>query len=231
MIEQAKSRTAQSDKPSELAPGLKLSSPGLLCVLLAVLTFAVYLPVGRYDFVNYDDLDYVTTNPHVQTGLKWQNVMWAFTSGHASNWHPLTWLSHMLDCQLFGQHAGAHHLVNVFFHSVNTLLLFLVLRRMTGALWRSALVAALFALHPLHVESVAWIAERKDVLCGLFWMLSLWAYLLYVRKPGLIRYAMVMLAFALGLMCKSMMVSLPGKERTEAEWRALYAAAVEGVTL
>ena len=148
----------------------------------ALATFALFLPTTRNDFVNYDDPDYVTSNPHVSSGLAWPNVTWAFRTSHASNWHPLTWLSHMLDCQLFGQQPWGHHLVNVLFHTANAVLLFLLLRRMTGALGRSAMVAALFALHPLHVESVAWISERKDVLSTLFFLLTIWAYVRYVDK-------------------------------------------------
>ncbi len=161
--------------------GAKLRSPLAICLLLALATLAAYWPVAQLDFVNYDDLDYVTSNSHVLDGLSWGNVRWAFTSGHASNWHPVTWLSHMLDCQLFGQSAGAHHAVSLTFHIANTLLLFLVLRRMTGAHWRSALVAALFGLHPLHVESVAWISERKDVLSTFFLLMCLGAYARYVE--------------------------------------------------
>src|SRR5438105_8749051 len=146
----------------------KARCPGFLALFLGLATVLVFLPVGWNDFVNYDDPDYVTANPHVQNGLKWDNVFWAFTTGYASNWHPLTWLSHMVDCQVFGQRAAAHHLISAGFHVANALLLFAVLRRLTRALWRSALVAALFALHPLHVESVAWISERKDVLSTLF---------------------------------------------------------------
>jgi tetratricopeptide (TPR) repeat protein len=171
-----------------------------MCLGLALLTLAAYWPTAQNDFVNYDDSDYVTANSHVQTGLNWQNTCWAFTTGHASNWHPLTWLSHGLDCQIFGpttpaerawlatrspeQQAGAHHLVNLAFHLANTLLLFLVLRRMTGAHWRSGLVAALFAVHPLHVESVAWVSERKDVLSTSFLFLTLWHYQKYVASGG-----------------------------------------------
>jgi protein O-mannosyl-transferase len=153
----------------------------VLSVLLALATLAVFLPVAWQGFVNYDDADYVTENAHVQSGLKWENVLWAFTTGHASNWHPFTWLSHMLDCQFFGTKAGPQHLVSVGFHIANALLLLLLLRRMTGALWPGALVAALFALHPLHVESVAWASERKDVLSGFFFLLTLAAYLRYVE--------------------------------------------------
>ena len=148
----------------------------LIGVLLTAVTLAAYSPVLQNDFVSYDDPDYVTENPHVLRGLSWSNVGWAFRTAHAGNWHPLTWLSHSLDCQVFGMRAGAMHLVSVGLHLVNTLLLFLVLRGLTGALWRSALVAALFALHPLHVESVAWVSERKDVLSTLFFLLTIAAY-------------------------------------------------------
>ncbi len=160
----------------------QLRSPVLVSVLLALVMLVVFLPVRHHDFVNYDDSDYVTANAHVQSGLKWENVAWAFQTGHASNWHPLTWLSHMLDCQLFGQRAGAQHLASVGFHIANTLLLFVLLRRMTGTLGRSACVAALFALHPLHVESVAWVSERKDVLSALFFLLTLGAYVRYAQQ-------------------------------------------------
>ena len=136
-------------------------------------------------------------------------IRWAFTTGHAGNWHPLTWISHMLDIQLFGLNPQGHHLMNLFFHIANTLLLFFVLHRMTKALWQSAFVAALFALHPLHVESVAWVAERKDVLSTFFWMLTMGAYCYYVERPGLRRYLPVLLLFALGLMAKPMLVTLP----------------------
>ena len=169
----------------------KMCRPAFLCLLLAIATLAVFLPVARQGFVSYDDSDYVTENAHVLSGLTRANVVWAFTTGHASNWHPVTWLSHMLDCQLFGTRAGAQHLVSVGFHIANALLLLLLLRRMTGALWRSALVAALFALHPLHVESVAWASERKDVLSGFFFLLTVGAYVRYVegrrargKEPG-----------------------------------------------
>jgi tetratricopeptide (TPR) repeat protein len=141
--------------------------------------------------------------------LSLQGIAWAFTNAPSGNWHPLTWLSHMLDIELFGMNPGPHHLVNVFFHIINTLLLFLILNKMTGEIWKSGFVAALFALHPLHVESVAWIAERKDVLSGLFWMLTIWFYLLYIEKPDLKRYFLVALFFILGLMSKPMIVTLP----------------------
>ncbi|MEY2427489.1 MAG: protein O-mannosyl-transferase [Verrucomicrobiota bacterium] len=154
----------------------------LICVLLGAATLAIYWPVVHYQFINFDDLGYIIQNPHVRSGFSGDNVGWAFTTGYGSNWHPLTWLSHMLDGQLFGLNAGGHHLVNLLFHTANTVLLFLVLRRMTGATWRSAFVAALFALHPLHVESVAWVAERKDVLSTFFFFLTLLAYEKYVSK-------------------------------------------------
>src|ERR1035441_8242306 len=131
---------------------------------LAAVTLLVYLPVLHNGFVNYDDPDYITNNPHVQAGLSWPGIVWAFQSGEASTWHPLTWISHMADCQLFGLNPAGHHLTSLLFHTANTLLLFFLLNRLTGALWRSAFVAALFAWHPLHVESVAWASERKDVL-------------------------------------------------------------------
>ena len=176
---------------------------------LVVITLAVYLQTAGFDFVNYDDNEYVTGNAHVQSPFGLESVRWAFTTGHFFNWHPLTWLSHMLDYQVFGLHAGGHHLVNAAFHLANTLLLFGLLRRATGALGRSAFVAALFAVHPLHVESVAWVAERKDVLSTFFLWLTLLAYVHYVRRPGLKRYVPVLLAFALALTAKAMAVTLP----------------------
>lgn len=166
----------------------------LICLLLALAIAAVYWPVLKFGFINYDDPDYVSSNPRVQSGLTLENLAWAGQSFHASNWHPLTWLSHMLDCQLYGLKPWGHHLTSVLLHLANTLLLFGLWQRLTGAGWRSALVAALFALHPLHVESVAWIAERKDVLSAFFFLLTLWAYARYAgrrepageenRKPG-----------------------------------------------
>jgi len=173
------------------------------------ITLTVYWRVQGYDFVNFDDGDYVTGNPHVQGGITNANVIWALTTFHAGNWHPLTWLSHMLDYQLFSLKAGMHHLMSLLVHMVNSILLFFVFRRMTGAMWRSAFVAALFALHPLHVESVAWISERKDVLSGLFWMLTMWAYVRYAERPGFNRYLLGLMFFALGLMSKPMIVTLP----------------------
>jgi lipoprotein NlpI len=176
---------------------------------LAVSALLVFWQVRNFDFINYDDSVYVYENPHVLNGLTADNVIWAFTTGFASFWHPLTWLSLMLDCQLFGPGPGGFHLVNLLLHIVNTLLLFTVLKKMTGSLWPSAFVAALFALHPFHVESVAWVAERKDVLSAFFWLLAMLAYVQYVKKPGAARYLLVLLIFALGLMAKPMLVTLP----------------------
>jgi len=178
-------------------------------IFLLLITTVVYLPVRHYGFFAIDDNTYVYENNNVNTGLSWDNICWAFTAGRASNWHPLTWLSQMLDVQVFGLHPGAFHVVNLFFHLANTLLLFLILQRMTAAFWPSLFVAGLFALHPLHVESVVWIAERKDVLSTFFMMLTLWCYLAYVRRPGWGRYLLIILFFALGLMAKPMLVTLP----------------------
>ncbi|MGA2323459.1 MAG: tetratricopeptide repeat protein [Sedimentisphaerales bacterium] len=176
---------------------------------LALLTLVVYLPVRNHEFVRYDDDVYVTNNPEVQSGLSWQGIKWAFVTDHGANWHPLTWLSLMLDCRLFGVKPGPLHLVNVLFHIANTLLLFIVFNRMTKAFWQSAFVAALFALHPLHVESVAWIAERKDVLSMLFWLLTMLAYVRYVERSSAGRYILALVFFALGLLAKPMLVTLP----------------------
>ena len=181
----------------------------LICVALALATLAVYWQVCNYDFIKYDDDVYVTDNYHVTSGLSVPNIRWAFTTPHAGNWLPLTWLSFMLDCQLFGPNPGWMHLVNLLLHIANTLMLFAVLKKMTGSLWPSAFVAALFALHPLHVESVAWITERKDVLSTLFLLLTLAAYVSYVRRPGLVRYLLTVLLFTLGLLAKPMLVTLP----------------------
>ena len=186
-----------------------------ICILLIVVsTLATYWPVLKNDFINYDDPDYVTTNDVVQKGLTTEGIKWAFTTGHASNWHPITWLSHMLDVTMFGMNPMGHHATNVVFHVANSVLLLLLLRQMTGALWCSAMVAALFALHPLHVESVAWIAERKDVLSAFFGLLTLMAYAAYARsrvegRGSRGKYALSLLLFALGLMSKPMLVTWP----------------------
>jgi protein O-mannosyl-transferase len=175
---------------------------------LVVSVVAAYAPVADYGFVNFDDPEYVAENPYVRRGLTWAGFVWAF-GFHAANWHPLTWLSHMLDCELFGPDAGAMHLSSVVMHAAAAVFLFVALRRMTGARWPSAVVAALFALHPLRVESVAWISERKDVLSTLFWMLALLAYAFYVERRTWQRYALLALAFAAGLLAKPMVVTLP----------------------
>ena len=156
----------------------------LVCSLLAAVTLAAFWPARHFAFLNWDDLTYVSKNDHVRSGLTWSGFLWSFTHSYSSNWHPLTWLSHMLDCQLYGLNPGGHHLTSLLLHSANACLLFVALKRLTSALWRSALVAALFALHPLHVESVAWIAERKDVLSAFFFMLTLWAYAGYAEKSA-----------------------------------------------
>jgi len=213
----------------------------VVCLVLASVTFAVFGQTVRYQFVNFDDGDYVVKNPAVAQGLSLKGFVWAFTHFHCANWHPLTWLSHMLDCQLYGLHPGGHHLTNVLLHTGTAIALFMALRRMTGALWRSAFVAAVFAIHPLRAESVAWVSERKDVLSGLFFMLTLWAYTRYAQgrmqneecrmknaesgnthhasrttppssifhPPSSFYYTLALLLFALGLMSKPMLVTLP----------------------
>src|ERR1039458_1352598 len=203
--------------------------PRFIGLLLALITLLAYLPASRDGFVNYDDQDYVTENSVVQKGLTWTGIKWAFTTGHASNWHPITWLSHMADCELFGLNPGAHHLVNVLFHTANVVLLLVLLLRLTGELWPGVFVAALFAWHPLHVESVAWISERKDVLSTFFALLTLLAYTRYAkavtsdkwqvartnstlspvtRHPSRF-YWLALFFFPLGLMSKPMLVTLP----------------------
>lgn len=176
---------------------------------LALITLAVYGQTLTHDFVNFDDDRYVTDNPHVQHGFTGASIAWAFTTGRESNWHPVTWLSHILDCQIYGLKPWGHHLTALLLHLASTLLLFFLLRRMTGRIWPSAFVAAMFAVHPLHVESVAWVAERKDTLSTLLWMLTVWAYVRYTELPSIKRYLPVMLIFALGLMSKPMLVTLP----------------------
>ena len=181
----------------------------MVSVFLIVMTLAPYLQVRNHEFTNYDDDDYVTDNPYIRKGWTREGLSWALRSRMHGHWHPVTWLSHMTDCELFGLNAGGHHLSSVFLHILNTLLLFLVLKRMTGALLRSAFVAALFAIHPAHVESVAWVADRKDVLSTLFWMLGMWAYARYVNRPNFRRYLLIVVALILGLMAKPMVVTLP----------------------
>ncbi len=178
-------------------------------IVILVLSVAVYTQVGDFGFAVIDDADYVSHNGYVREGPAPQGILWALTARHASNWHPLTWISHMLDCRLFGLDPGKHHLTNLVFHLANALLLFVVLRRMTGSIWRSSFVTGLFALHPLHVESVAWISERKDVLSTFFMLLAILAYVRCTEKPGVGRWVLVSIVFGLGLMAKPMLVSLP----------------------
>ena len=180
-----------------------------IAVALVALTLAAYASVARFPFVAWDDDVYVYANPMVSQGLSVPGLVWALTSAHGANWHPLTSLSHMLDCQLFGLSAGKHHLVSLALHCANVLLVLFVFFGMTGALTRSALVAALFALHPLHVESVAWVSERKDVLSALFWFLAMASYARYARRPGALSYTATLALFAGGLLAKPMLVTLP----------------------
>src|SRR3984893_1238058 len=178
----------------------------LLCLLLTVVVIVSYRPVTHNGFI-YDDIGYITNNPHVKAGLTWATVKWAFTTYDQANWHPLTWLSHALDCRLFGLNPAGHHGVNVLLHAANAVLLFLLLQSATGFRWRSLMVAALFALHPMNVESVAWAAERKNVLSMLFFLLALYAYTWYARRPGVQRYMVVTLAFVCALMSKPQVVT------------------------
>ncbi len=204
---------------SELAPGLRpaekkpFSSPGKLTVicslLLVLLTLAVYNPVVHNGFINLDDNLYVFDNPNVKAGLHWASLKWAFLTCEQANWHPLTWLSHALDWQLFKKNAGGHHYTSLLFHAVNAILLFLLFQSATGYTWRSLMVAALFAVHPVNVESVAWVAERKNVLSMMFFLLAMLAYGWYARQPSIRRYSLVPLLFALGLMAKPQVITLP----------------------
>ncbi len=199
-----------------------------MAALLALVTIALYGPVTSHDFVNYDDKEYVLDNPHVTGGLTLENVRWAFENSYAANWYPVTWLSHMLDCEVFGLRPWGHHLTNVLLHALNAALVFALLQLMTGSTWRSLFVAALFAVHPLRVESVAWVAERKDVLCAFFGLLALIFYARYARKrsaavsrepkpqgvltasrSATLDYMLTLLFFALGLMSKPMLVTWP----------------------
>ena len=180
-----------------------------LCLALTALTTAVYAPIRHHAFLNYDDNEYVTENPHVTGGLSRESIVWAWTQAHSATWHPLTTLTHLLDCELFGLDPGPPHVVNGALHVVSTLLLFGVLVRMTGQAWRSACTAALFGVHPIHIESVAWVAERKDVLSTCFWMLTLWSYVAYADRPGGRRYGLVVVAYVAALLSKPMVVTLP----------------------
>jgi tetratricopeptide (TPR) repeat protein len=183
--------------------------PLIICGALVLAAVVTYEPLRHNDFILFDDNAYITNNPDISKGLTFESIIWAFKAPRVGFWHPLTIISHMLDCELFGQRPFWHHLVSLLFHITNTLLLFLILKNMTGALWQSAFVAAAFALHPLHVESVAWAAQRKDVLSTLFWLLTMAAYVHYVRRNTSSRYLLTLLLFVLGLMAKPMLVTLP----------------------
>ncbi|MBN1405798.1 MAG: glycosyltransferase family 39 protein, partial [Candidatus Omnitrophica bacterium] len=187
-----------------------LSKTSVIALVLLIWVLIAYWPLQYNGFIsNYDDMQYVLDNKHVISGITLENIRWAFTSFCAANWHPLTWISHMIDCELYGLDAGGHHLTSLIFHIANTLLLFLFLKSATGTKWRSGFVALLFAVHPLHVESVAWVAERKDVLSTFFWLLALLAYLYYIRKPSVTKYLLITLFFVCGLMAKPMVVTFP----------------------
>jgi protein O-mannosyl-transferase len=209
-LRQPKENTARPAVPGGKDAGRpRVKAEYLICLALVVLTLSVYAQIAGHDFLKLDDDVYITENRQVSSGLNAGSVAWAFTTIAPHNWHPLTWLSHMADVEIYGMDPAGHHRTSLLFHVLNSLLLFAVFRRMTGALWRSGLVAALFALHPLHVESVAWVAERKDLLSAFFWMLTLLAYSHYARRPGLGRYGSVVLFFLCGLMSKPMVVTLP----------------------
>src|ERR1700677_55541 len=183
--------------------------PRFIALLLGLITLLVYLPVTSFHFINFDDQDYVAGNPVVQNGLTWGGLKWTFDSAHASNWHPLTWLSHMADCDLFGLNPAGPHLVNALFHAANTVLLFLLIFQLTKKLWPSAFIAALFAWHPLHVESVVWVAERKDVLSTFFALLTLLSYTRYALQNSRRDFWLALFFFVLALLSKPMPVTLP----------------------
>jgi len=180
-----------------------------VCVLLTILTGSAFWKITGFEFVNYDTYDYIRNNPMVTRGVSWEGIAWAFTTFHMSNWHPVSWLSHMLDVELFGLHPGGHHLMNLILHVGNTLLIYSTLRAMARGMGFSVLVAVFFAVHPIHVESVAWVAERKDCLSTLFGLLAIWFYVGYVQRRDAARYAVSLICFALGLMAKPMVVTLP----------------------
>jgi protein O-mannosyl-transferase len=214
---QLPSSDENTDASARLAPEPKASPPRrfisqsvvwILPALIAINLF-IYAQVRNHEFTQWDDPYYVSNNYEVSRGLTWQGIGWAFTTGHEANWHPVTWISHMIDVQLFGMAPGPHHLMSLLFHVANTLLLFWILFRMTAAVGSSAFVAGLFAAHPLHVESVAWVAERKDVLCAFFFLLAIWAYISYIRRPDFSRYLLVAALFVLALISKPMAVTLP----------------------
>ena len=188
-----------------------MSRPRFIALLLALITLLVFLPASRYQFVNDDDPEYVTDNPFVKNGLNWTDFRWALTAFHSGNWHPLTWISHQIDCELFGLNAGAHHFVNLLIHAANVAILFILLWHLTGRLWPSALIAALFGWHPLHVESVAWISERKDVLSTFFALLSLLSYAANARERRRASFWLALVFFALGLQVALVLVAHDGR--------------------
>ncbi len=205
---EAEQRSSTSIKQKVLAsPNFWLNLA--TCFLLIICTASVYWQVVDHDFLNFDDGQHITENAEVQSGLTLHGLRWAFTTTHTTNWHPLTWLSHMLDCELYGMSSGGHHVTNLLFHLLNTVLLFLLLKRLTSAHWCSACVAMLFAIHPLHVESVAWVSERKDVMSTFFWMLTIWFYADFVTHKKKSKYLLALTTFTLGLMSKPMLVTLP----------------------
>ena len=181
----------------------------LIIIFLITITSVLYFQVYQFEFIGFDDNYYVYENSNVTSGFSLENIRWAFTKFYAYNWHPLTWISHMLDCQIFGLNPGRHHLINLFFHLANTILLFFVFRNMTGGLWQSAFLSLVFAIHPLNVESVAWISERKNVLSTLFFIMTLLAYIQYARQPAVWRYLLTIGLLILGLLSKPMLVTLP----------------------
>lgn len=205
------SHTAEIATVQSIVPGwgTRRLATLLAVLLLAVATFLLYLPSLENDFINYDDPAYVSSNSYVQQGVTRESAAWALKTTTEANWHPLTWISHMVDVQLFGLNSLGHHLTSALLHVINVVVLFLLLRHATGCIWRSALVAGLFAIHPLNVESVAWVAERKSLLCTLFMLLAIWAYYHYMRRPSLFRYSSIILWFALALMAKPMVLTLP----------------------
>jgi len=202
-------KNRQISRPPDSSATSREKRSTILCLLLVLVTLAFYNPVVHNGFTNLDDDLYIVNNPHVRAGLTWSTVKWAFTSREAANWHPLTWLSHALDCQLFKLNPVGPHYVNVLLHAANAVLLFLLLEAATGFTWPSLMVAALFALHPMNVESVAWASERKNVLSMLFLLLTMHAYQRYVRKIGIKKYLAIFVLFALGLMAKPEIITLP----------------------
>jgi tetratricopeptide (TPR) repeat protein len=207
-VREARQKRRAEQKPIP-APAAKNRNALWICLALIAANLIVYVRTWGYGFVTWDDPQYITENPFLRQGLSFSGIWWAITTTYQFYWHPLTWISYLADYQFFGDSPGGYHAVNVILHIASTVILFVVLREMSGVLWRSAFVAMLFAVHPLHVESVAWVAERKDVLSTLFWMLTMWAYVRYARRPSPMRYGAVALLFGAGLMAKPMLVTLP----------------------